>query len=112
MGDIQRLKHRADFLLCAKAGRSFTRGMVVQGRARHDDANTMRVGFTCTKKVGNAVARNRAKRRLREIAHLHLPRLGKSGWDYVLIGKHQMTAQREFAKLTQDFEDALRELHK
>ena len=72
----------------------------------------MRVGFTCSKKVGNAVARNRAKRRLREIARLDLPIHARPGWDYVLIGKQNVTASRDFATLRADLVAALTHLHR
>jgi ribonuclease P protein component len=106
---LRTLTRRAGFLACARAGRAHVPGMVVQGR--RSDAEGIRVGFTCTRKVGNAVARNRAKRRLREVARAVLPRLGRDGWDYVLIGRAEVTASRRFADLVSDLEAALAKLH-
>jgi ribonuclease P protein component len=108
---IETLKNRPDFLACARARRQGTKGMMVQGRARDDDDATIRVGFTCSKKVGNAVARNRAKRRLREVARVVLPGHGRPGWDYVLIGRYGATAQRPFEDLQGDLIYALSKLH-
>ena len=78
---------------------------------RGGEAEGVRVGFTCTKKVGNAVARNRAKRRLREAARMVLPQLGRDGWDYVLIGRVDITASRIFTDLVGDLETAVGKLH-
>jgi len=106
------LRKRADFLRAARARRQGTPGMMVQGRKRApDEAPGIRVGFTCSKKVGNAVARNRAKRRLREAARLILPDHGRVGWDYVLIGRRDETADRLFTDLQQDLRRALNKLH-
>jgi ribonuclease P protein component len=70
------------------------------------------VGITCSKKVGNAVVRNRAKRRLRAIAREILPTWGRVGFDYVLIGRHSSTISSEFKNLKNDFISALEALHR
>jgi len=67
----------------------------------------LRVGFTCSKKVGNSVARNRAKRRLRAAAAELLPSLAQPGFDYVLIGR-QETLRRPYGLLLQDLRTALK----
>ena len=85
--------------------------MMVQMRDRRDDDPAVRVGYTCSKKVGNAVARNRAKRRLRAAVAAALPSLGLPGWDYVLIGRNEVTAARPFTDLVGDLEIALARLH-
>jgi ribonuclease P protein component len=108
---LEIMKKRADFVAASKAARRGTQGMIVQARRREDDLGA-RVGFTCSKRVGNAVARNRAKRRLRAVARDVLPRLGRDGWDYVLIGREGGTAARDFTDLIGDLEYALRKLHK
>ena len=110
---LQTLTKRADFLRAARARRQGSAGMMVQGRKRDEgEADGIRVGFTCSRKVGNAVARNRAKRRLREAARLVLPEHGRDGWDYVLIGRAGATAERRFDALQDDLRQALRKIHR
>jgi ribonuclease P protein component len=105
------LKKRTDFLACNKGNYRGVKGFVLQARDRRDGTTDTRVGFTCSKKVGNAVARNRAKRRLREVARLTLPHMGRAGWDYVLIGKREVTATRDFQVMLSDMKYALKKVH-
>jgi ribonuclease P protein component len=104
------LKQRRDFLAAARARRWAADAFMLQARDRRDDAGA-RVGFTCSKKVGNAVARNRAKRRLRAAAALVLPRVARPGWDYVLIGRAETTASRPFAEMLADLERGVEKIH-
>ena len=107
------LTKRADFLRASRAPRVATPGFVLQMRIRKpQEADGIRVGFTCSKKVGNAVARNRAKRRLREIARIVLPTCGNPDADYVLIGRAQVTANRPFNALLDDMRRAVKKLHR
>lgn len=107
---LEIMKKRADFVAASKARYQTATGLTVQMRNRGDDDPKVRVGFTCSKKVGNAVARNRAKRRLREIARLDLPSLAMAGHDYVLIGKKDVTANRDFEDLRSDLTKAIGKL--
>lgn len=107
------LKKRAEFLLAARARRAPVAGFLLQARERAatEAAQGIRVGFTCSKKVGNAVARNRAKRRLRALAREILPEMGRPGWDYVLVGKPEATIGRDFADLQADLRRAMERVH-
>jgi len=112
---IEILRKRADFLRAASALRLGAPGFLLQARARREGEavapDLVRVGFTCSKKLGNAVARNRAKRRLREVARLGLPELARPGWDYVLVGRPEATIARDFAALRADLARTIADLH-
>ena len=104
---LDRLKKRREFLRAAARGKRAARpGLVLQALAVPEPS--LRLGFTVTKKIGNAVIRNRARRRLKEAARLTLPGMGLSGWDLVLIGR-DATAERPFALLIEDLRGALRQ---
>jgi len=109
--DIITLKKRREFLFVAKGTFVRAEGLLLQARQRDDDETGLRVGFTCSKKVGNAVARNRAKRRLREVARQMLSLYGRLGWDYVLIGKAKKTEERPFDELCKDLKKSLCTIH-
>ncbi len=103
---FERLRKRPDFLLAAKAP-ALSRGAVfIQMRKRPDEDPTVRVGFTATKKIGGAVERNRAKRRLREAARLVLPLHARPSHDYVFIARGG-TGAREWGRLLDDVKTAL-----
>ncbi|MFN4288504.1 MAG: ribonuclease P protein component [Brevundimonas sp.] len=103
---IHRLTRRADFLLAAGAASQPRGAVVVQMRARGDDSAVIRVGFTASKRVGGAVLRNRAKRRLREAVRALVPVHGVPGSDYVFIARPG-TPARPWERLLDDVKSAL-----
>ena len=108
---LVRLKIRSDFLRVA-AGRirAVRPGLILQAAPQPGEGLAApRIGFTASRRVGNAVARNRAKRRLREAAAAVLARHGRPGTDYVLIARGE-TGARRYAELLADLEGALRQL--
>jgi len=111
---LQTLKLRREFLATARGRKASAPSLVLQGRRRgpgEADDGLLRVGYTCSKKVGAAPTRNRAKRRLRAAAAQVLPRSGRAGWDYVLIGRSEATNARVFADLLRDLEGAVARVH-
>jgi ribonuclease P protein component len=80
-------------------------------RPRNDGDPTMRLGLTVSKKVGNAVIRNRMKRRFRELARKILPEAGHAGADHVLIGRHS-GIERDHGKLAEELRRALDKLRR
>jgi ribonuclease P protein component len=101
-----RLTRRAEFLRVASTGRKLAMpGLVLQVMKRADNA-PVRLGFTVTRKIGNAVIRNRTKRRLREAARLLLRETPLTGADLVLVGRDK-TRDRPFTLLIDDLRQAL-----
>jgi len=107
------LKKRKDFVRIAQDGRKFvTSGLVLQALKRPDDnpfGDGVRVGFVTTKKLGNAVKRNRIRRRLRALAREFLPQMAQPQSDYVLIGR-VVAYDRKFSSLQSDLKRALKEI--
>lgn len=99
------IRLRRDYLAANKARRVVTPGFILLVNQRAD-TDAMRVGFTVTKKIGNAVIRNRMKRRLRALAREILPAEGKPGADHVLIGR-EAGIERDFASLRAELQQAL-----
>lgn len=107
---IERLKHRAEFLKVADSRRKFVApGFVLQARPREADGDAIRVGFTATRKIGGAVVRNRARRRLRAAAAEVVARSGRRGFDYVLVARQGTLAAR-YADLVRDLDAGLARL--
>ncbi|HEX3665245.1 MAG TPA: ribonuclease P protein component [Rhizomicrobium sp.] len=108
---IERLKKRQDFLRAARCVRSVAAGVTLElCPSPAAEERRIRVGFTASKKTGNAVARNRAKRRLRAAAQQLLPLYGLAGNDYVLVARRE-TLTRPFGALLGDLESALVAAH-
>jgi ribonuclease P protein component len=111
---VDRLKNRSDFLRAAQGVRRAEGGVTLETcstpipdrREGH-----LRVGFTASRKVGNAVVRNRARRRLRAAAMQVLPLLGRPGHDYVLVARGS-TVGRPFEGLLSDITRALNAAHR
>lgn len=107
---LPRLLRRADFLRAARGVKAAVHGLVLQDRVRAPDETgddtRPRVGFTASRKVGGAVVRNRARRRLRAVAVDVLSRRAEPGHDYVLIAR-AATADRSYDDLLADLERAL-----
>ena len=110
---IETLKKRSDFLKLRRAPARGAPAFLLAGRKRGERANgqsenceDVRVGFTVTKKMGNAVRRNRIRRRLKSAAEIIFPEYGQVGFDYVVIAR-QSAYTRNFAELLDDMKHAL-----
>ncbi len=106
---MERLRQRADFLAAATGSKAPAAAFVLQARKR-DDEGPVRFGFTVSRKVGNAVERNRVRRRLREIVRLADSDRMRSGHDYVLVGRRAALTM-PYAKIAEDFSAALKRVH-
>ena len=113
---VNRLKRRREFLRVQGAGRKWVApGLIVQARRSEDGdedsapKSGFRVGFTVSRKVGSAVSRNRARRRLRAVVERVMPLHARPDHDFVVIGR-KATLRRPFPALVGDLETALRKL--
>jgi ribonuclease P protein component len=107
---MERLRQRADFLAAATGVKIPAAAFVLQAK-RRSDPGPARIGFTVSKKVGNAVERNRVRRRLREIVRLTGQDRVRAGHDYVLVGRRAALAL-PFERIQQDFDGAIRRAHR
>jgi ribonuclease P protein component len=103
------IQKRSDFLAANRGKRAPMPGFVLLVRPRGDDDPTMRIGITVTKKIGNAVVRNRMKRRFRALARETLPELGIAGADHVLIGRAG-GVERDYSNLAAELKRALKKV--
>ena len=107
---MKTIPSRAVFLAARSEGaKALARGLVIQANTR--DSDDLRVGLTATKKICNAVTRNRARRRMRALARDHLSPLAKNGIDYVLIARHD-TATANWQDMANGLQKAIRYLHR
>lgn len=106
---MERLRQRADFLAAATGIKAPAAAFVLQARKRADDG-PVRLGFTVSKKVGNAVERNRVRRRLKEVVRLSTSGRMQTGHDYVLVGR-KAALNVPFERIAEEFDGALRRVH-
>ncbi|RIA36731.1 ribonuclease P protein component [Hephaestia caeni] len=105
-GAVATIKARRDFLAANAGRRAPMPGFVLLARPRGDDDPAMRIGITVTRKIGNAVVRNRMKRRFRALAREVLPEHGLAGADHILIGRAG-GVERDFGALRAELVKAL-----
>ena len=112
---LYKILNRADYLSARAGKKIYLRGLFIHAKFRnHNEAipsDIIRVGFTCSKKVGNAVNRNLAKRRLKAISREILPQFGRRGWDYILIGRQKETIDTPIDELRTDLIKGLAQIH-
>ena len=109
LSTTERLKRRTDFRAAALGARAPANAFILQALDR-GEASAPRVGFTVSRQVGNAVERNRVRRRLREVVRLHASSDLRPGHDYVLIGR-RAALQAPFDAMRRDFDAALHRVH-
>ena len=105
---LETLSKRVDFIAASKAEKFIGKSIIVQ--ARPNSLETIRVGYTASKKVGNAVMRNRAKRRMRAAAAETVAQYGTCSTDYVLIGRAESTCNTKFKDLKFELIHAFKKL--
>ena len=110
MSEMRTIPSRAGFIAARSNGeKALSRGLVIQ--AIENEASQWRIGLTATKKIGNAVTRNRARRRMRALARTYLVPLAQPGTDYVLIARHD-TVNADWQDMAKGLQKAIRYLHR
>ena len=107
---MRTIPSRAGFLAARLKGKkALSKGLVIQ--ATENEASQWRIGFTATKKIGNSVTRNRARRRMRALARSYLVPLAQPCTDYVLIARHD-TVNADWQDMAKGLQKAIRYLHR
>ena len=106
---LLKVRKRSDFLSANNGLRIVMPGFILLVRKDACDADTVRMGITVTKRIGNAVVRGRMKRRFRDLMRQILPVQGIAGADHILIGREK-GIERDFAKLYDELEQALQRI--
>ena len=107
---INKIKSRKDFIKIQKNGsKVISVGLILQHLNSSNQGNPSRFGFTASKKVGGAVQRNKAKRRMRSLVFDVIKKFEQKGWDYVLIARKE-TVHRKYQKLKNDLIWAIKNL--
>jgi ribonuclease P protein component len=112
LSSLEVLRRRADFVALAQKGKKFVApGLILQAMISPDPKvkSGLRYGLTASSKIGNAVVRNRARRRLRSLVQTLIKDHAMLGYDYVLIAR-AITGKRSYLALSQDLSNALRTL--
>ena len=113
--DIQTIKKRRDFLKGNNAPYAPMPSVIVQSYIRTDEVvetdDSVLMGITCSKKVGNAVKRNRAKRRLREAGKIVLKEIGIKKTNYIFIARKDTTIKQKFTDLCNDIETGIKKIY-
>ena len=113
--DIQTIKKRRDFHKGNNAPYAAMPSVVVQSYMRTDEVvetdESVMMGITCSKKVGNAVKRNRAKRRLREAGKIVLREIGIKKTSYIFIARKGTTIKVKFTDLCNDIETGIKKIY-
>ena len=107
---MRTIPSRAGFLAARSNGeKALSRGLIIQ--AIENEGSQWRIGLTATKKIGNAVTRNRARRRMRALARSYLVPLAQAGTDYVLIARRD-TINADWQDMAKGLQKAIRYLHR